>query len=367
MACRDWDAALNTVLGQLGDGGMTHVDADDGGRHDAGIDAGPVDAGCRAALCITHTLWKEGDSFAGVAALGPGSFMALANNASGPEYLAVMVDGGFEIQPLNVAGGGFMFGISGQSREEFFLGHTQGPLRYGNQRVLADGGDCGLTLSSSPPPQWYGPSSPGPAEAVWVRGRSEVCTWTLNGGFVGNDLATMIPDAGKFFDVLSVVALPTGERFMGASLGGLVYWKPPGAPMLSRHSQGALKYFYAVAGPDLNSVWAVSDEGGLLAKWVPNSIDGGSWTEPAAIPSFTGFADELWVRNNSDIWLAGRGGKLMHYDGAVWSDVMAEHVSPTLSIAGIVATGPDDLVIVGTDYFPGGGYAGVVLYYQRGK
>lgn len=354
------------MLARLADGGVDAAVPDSGppeaGDRDAGVGAdGGTDAGsCTMPLCLTYSL-RAGITFRPIVALGPGAFMVAGQSQSGPNLLAVTIDGGLELRPLPL-GVGYPWGLAGNSPDQYFIAaENSGATRYANG-VLEAGNRCGVQSSF---PTWWDVSAPSNTEAVYVAAFSQVCTWTLDAGFVDTDLSTFFT-SGDDPGFSGVVALDTGERFIVGDRGALVYWRPPGLPMLARHSVGeAENYdFDAVSGHSVDTIWAVGPFG-ILAHWVPNAIDGGSWTEPAPIPFVDDVFIDLWVRTNQDIWVVGLNGLLKHFDGNTWQDVVAEGVNATVTLKGVRGTGPDDLVLSGSEKLPDGGDLGVLFYYRR--
>ncbi len=351
-ACHDWDTELTQKLHQLD------------GEADAGTDGGATDGGCKTPLCLVYTLpVRQSDEFRNAMVLGSGTFAVLADSVNFPPYLAVIRNGGAELTPLN-AGTSIAWNIAGNSSNEFFLGLGSGAVRYGDGGVLEKTTQCGHMLLTDP--DWYSVSSGNQDEAVWVRGGSEVCTW-LSGTthFTGYDFSPLVATPA-FLNLVKALSLPTGERFFGANEGGLVYWKAPGEPMLYRHTLASTNHatFTALAGPDINSVWALADNG-AVARWVPNSGDGGRWEDRPSIPFFEGSVRDVWVRNNADIWVAANQGKLMHYDGTRWSEVPAEGLNLKMDINVVLGSGPDDLLVAGAERPADGGFRSMLLFYHR--
>lgn len=361
--CRDWDAELTEVLNRLSDAGQV-----DGGAVDAGPDAGPVDAGrvdsgCPTSLCFVQSL-RAGTEFGSLVSLGPGSFMAYGGPYSGDQVLGVSSAGGsIDLLPLPTALG-LASAIAGPSADDVFLAtDTAGAAHYAGEIVNA-GGACGLSPLN---PTWLDVSAASGAEAVFVGSPAAVCTWTPGAGFVGSDLSAL--DSNGLLSLTGVLVLSSGERFMVGNEGALLFSPASGAtPMLSWHSVGKSAHynFKAISGPDVNTVWAVGDYG-MLAHWVPNGSGGGSWAEPTAIAGMGSATTDLWVRTNEDIWLVGRGGLLKHFDGAIWSDVMAANVSPSVHLRAVMGTGAMDLILAGSDSSAGVTLPGMIFVYRRGN
>ena len=353
-ACHDWNTELAQRLQQLD------------GENDAGADGGSTDAGCQTPLCLAYTLpFRQSDEFRNAMVLGSHAFAVLADSVNFPSYLAVLRDGAVDLTPLDTSGG-IAWGIAGHSTDEFFLGLGSGAVRYGDGGVLEKTTQCGHMLHTDP--DWYCVSSGNRDEAVWVRGSSEVCTWSNTGThFTGYDFSSLVATPA-FLNLVKALSLPTGERFFGANEGGLLYWKAPGEPMLYRHALAATNHatFTALAGPDIDSVWALADNG-AVARWVPNSGDGGTWEARPSIPFFEGSVRDVWVRDNSDIWVAADKGQLMHYDGSRWNEVAAEGLNAKMDINVVVGSGPDDLLVAGAERPADGGFRSVLRYYRRGN
>lgn len=343
MSCHAWDEELARVLGRLGDGGTT-------------------DGGCAQALCLTQSL-RTGASFDSIVPMGPGSFLAYGAPLSGQRYLAVTFDGGFELRPLPLAVG-LVWDMAGRSPGDLFMASDDvGAVRYfdGGSEV---GGTCGL----DPLLHWAKVSSPSTGEAVFVGWDALVCTWTMAAGFSGVDLLSVLSPPSPV-ELRDVVALSSGERFFAGTNGALVYWRGAGGvPMLTEHSLGKSQsyHFQIIDGPRADAIWAVG-EWGIVAHWVPNGVDGGSWVEAEQIAFFTGELTDMYVRDNQDIWLVGRRGVLKHFDGTRWADVVAEGVNANVNLYSVMATGPDDLILAGSETTQGSSDRGVLYYYRRGN
>lgn len=373
IACHNWDGELSAVLARLADGGTVINPENDGGEDagtdggmDGGVDAGndagtePMDAGCGAALCLIDSL-QAGASFRPIVPLGPHAFMTAGRSKSGPEQLAVYSDGGMELRQMPF---GFYipYGLAGPSPEQYFVASEPSVVRV-ESGVATIGTKCGLQSLN---PTWYAVSAISPDHAIFSGSNFAVCEWTADAGFVGTDLAAVggFPDSN---DLYGTQVFSTGERFFVGDDGALVYWSSGFAmPMLYRHTVGEAQGFEmeAINGSSLDALWAVG-EYGILARWLPNGVDGGSWVEPTPIPGAPSFVNSLWVRDNNDVWVAGFAGFLRHWNGTDWETVPAQGVDSTVDLKGVSGTGNDDLILGGTQNLPDGGELGVLLYYRR--
>jgi|CXWL01.1.fsa_nt_gi hypothetical protein len=374
IACHNWDGELSTVLGRLADGGAmpdSGLGGGAGGGNGGGsggsgggggsdIDAGPIDAGCMSALCLTHTI-QSGASFRPIVPLGPHSFMAAGRSLVGPEQLAVSIDGGFEVRPMPST---FYvpYGLAGPSPDLYFVASEISVVRV-ESGIATKGDKCGLQSLN---PIWYAASTVSPNNAFFSGTNFAVCEWTPDAGFVGTDLAAL-GGWTETNDLYGMQTFSTGERFFVGDDGALVFWSSGNAmPMLYRHSVGQPQGYEmaAINGSSLDALWAVG-EYGVLARWVPNAVDGGSWSEPPQIPTAPSRIISIWVRNNQDVWVAGFAGFVRHWNGTTWETLATEGVDSTVDLKGVGGTGADDLILAGTRNLPDGGEQGLLLYYRR--
>jgi hypothetical protein len=97
----------------------------------------------------------------------------------------------------------------------------------------------------------------------------------------------------------------------------------------------------ALAGVSGDDLWAAG-EGRLLLHW-----DGASYM--ARSSPAEGRILDLWGLSANDIWGAGEGGTLIHWDGKTWARVC----SPTqASLKTISGTAPDDVWVAGGSVYP---------------
>src|SRR5262249_30618808 len=87
----------------------------------------------------------------------------------------------------------------------------------------------------------------------------------------------------------------------------------------------------AIWGSGPNDVWA----GGpfLLLHW-----DGAVWSEVMGLPKFVGIS-RLWGSGPRDVWAVGADGFALHYDGKAWSQVMT---GQRHALHGLCGGGPGD-------------------------
>jgi hypothetical protein len=107
-----------------------------------------------------------------------------------------------------------------------------------------------------------------------------------------------------------------------------------------------------LAGVSGDDLWAAG-EGRLLLHW-----DGASYrarTSPAEGRIF-----KLWGLSANDIWGAGEGGTLIHWDGKTWARVCSPTQVPLTTFSG---TAPDDVWVAGGDllHFNGQAWSTVEL------
>lgn len=362
-ACHPWDSALEAVLGRLGDAGETsYSDAGDGGSQagtDAGLTDAVMDAGCTAPLCLTYEL-RAGESFSSAVNLGPHAFMVVGSSSVGGEQLAVSIDGGFMVRALPNQFNGPRE-ISGTSPDELFVATSLSAVHVKGAAVDRSY-SCAATHISS---DWHGVSSVSNDEAQFVGLNAALCTWTPDAGFVRTDLNAV----GNLVDtpnLYAILMLPNGDRFFAGENGLLLNWTRQGALMSSYQTEGANAQhdMVALSGPSASALWAVGEEG-LLARWVPNGVDGGSWTDVPTLNDAPFYVMDIWVRANDDVWVVGEGGYLKHWNGTAWETVAAPQVTAAVDLLSVSGSGSDDLLLAGIDNSADAGQTGLLLYYRR--
>lgn len=114
---------------------------------------------------------------------------------------------------------------------------------------------------------------------------------------------------------------------------------------------------------DAQRVFAVGKEGTVVERETE-----GSWR---LHEQFT--LDELlsvWASSSTDVLVGSRQGRLWHFNGVEWKEVVTEGIQPSMRVFDILAFGNTDVIVGATDYVPtDGGYdfnGGFVFRYRRG-
>jgi hypothetical protein len=145
--------------------------------------------------------------------------------------------------------------------------------------------------------------------------------WTLD--TLGDGASSMLNDV---FILNDTCAFAVGAVYFRDSLGnfdGIPYnflkwdgkkWELRKASVLFRG--------HMITVP-LNGVYAFSEHDIWISGGLPIHGDGNSWQiypiEDMGLPSAV--ADKPWGRSSSDIYFAGRGGTVVHYDGTHWTQL----------------------------------------------
>ncbi len=352
--CQNWNAELNNTMSRLNDGGTKGGDAGVDSGNDSGSDGG-TDAGCTAQLCLSQS-FAAGFSFSPISVIDQSTFLSVGRSLVGAAQLAIFTDGGFALTSLASTISGPV-GLLAQSPTDYFIAGENGVT------AVRDGGAQTSRGCNTPSvPSWWAVSGDPASTVVFVGDFGSICNWTADGGFEGVDLGDITnPSTSEW--LTGVVAFGNGERFIVGDNGLLMHWAPPAIATLQRHS--ALNSdMQAIDGPSPEAIWAAG-QFGLLARWEPNSGDGGSWLEAPSVPGVTRDVTRLWVRTNEDVWLVGMAGLLKHWNGTAWSNVSAEEVDSTVDLKGVRGSGSEDLMLSGTRNLADGGELGLLLYYRR--
>jgi hypothetical protein len=108
-------------------------------------------------------------------------------------------------------------------------------------------------------------------------------------------------------------------------------------------------------GYELSGAW-MSDQGTRVAvgRYAP---DGVQWRQAVLMGASGAMSDvgpvgdapqylDVWGSANDDIYVAGWGGEIVHFDGAGWSEIMPDS-GDTAAFRCITGTGPDNILCVG--------------------
>lgn len=309
--CADSDCAL--ACSPPSDGGLDA--GSDGG--DAGTDAGSWSFACSDAgpnsMCNESWCWEyPGDSGFGDWGLWGGQALLYGTSSSDLWWTGTstfrwngsrMVPGGVQaglgdpfqqLSAVHYAGSGGVWGLS--------------PL--GGLRRL-DGGEWELVTQ--------GVLGLGD---LWVGGPSEV--WAAGGFGLFNSVTAFLrhwngsswanyddSDAGIVWRSIHGSASNdvwvVGSALSCAHWNGQEWTQPTQTP-------SSFDSFVGVYAADPGHAWAVSSAGKLVQL---HASPQGNWLEPKVLLTDAGFSD-IWGSSASDVWAAGSGGRLLHWDGREW-------------------------------------------------
>lgn len=111
----------------------------------------------------------------------------------------------------------------------------------------------------------------------------------------------------------------------------------------SRMSSGVSTALAAVWGSGPNDIWAVGTHG------VMTHFNGSAWSAQTSPVSY--WLNALWGTASNNVYAVGGyasnppGGKILHYDGASWSQIWNDQASGNLY--GVWGSGPNDIYAVG--------------------
>lgn len=317
--------------------------------------AAGTDGGCLDAYCLIDT-WRYGEFMSGlvmtsvsdVSAAGllqADTFLARASTLGPPD------GGAFRVVHATT---GFTSGsLRGVSASDVWLFGAQ-------EAVHVEGGSYAdrLTTASAcggyEAVGWRDALAPSPEETWFVGIRFSVCHWTRDAGFRP---ATDPMNFGVMGRDLQAVALePDGGLLLVASNGR--FFRLDGSeprPPLSSYNPVALRF-----APN-GELWVLNDR----TKAARSLADGG-WQE-FVVGSPTAFLLALTVVTNDDVWVAGQGSVLAHFDGNSFSSVTAQvpGLPAAFSAIAVGSTGPSELVIAGTDRTVPAATVGFVSRYSR--
>lgn len=171
---------------------------------------------------------------------------------------------------------------------------------------------------------------PGALLSVW--GTSARDVWTVGADvgdgagptvlhLEGNDWSRLA--TGQSGDLWWVHGFAGGPLFMGGA-GGMILRYQDGR--FSRMQTPGAGVVFGVWGSSPDQMWAVGGEAGGSQGAFAWRLDGETWTEAPGFPSELRATDALWKvfgRGDSDVWLVGTGGKLLHWDGSALTPAFA--------------------------------------------
>lgn len=135
-------------------------------------------------------------------------------------------------------------------------------------------------------------------------------------------------------------AVPGDGVWAAGEAGRVVVYDPATGALDERAVPSQSGLLYGLWGSGPLDVWAVGEdpdaEGPLPAafRW-----DGVAWSAAALPPEAAGRTlYKVWGASADDVWACGRGGVLLHFDGAEWSSVASGTDSSLLTVHGAGAT-----------------------------
>jgi hypothetical protein len=360
-ACLDFDAALNARIAFL-DGGA------DAGSPDSGMPGCPTGQWCLVSTTVIgwHVRSVQPD--------GHGHFTAITLqglNSNAQTYFLYADGGAYSATPTPN-----FFTVEGPMAS---LGDPyQMALRNGWVGIADNGGMAALlelSSGSSIATTTCGDSANAYFTGVtWLDDETialseqpvgtevpRVCRLSRDGGMRFTDYGP----AQNFGGLTAIAALPSGDLFFGDGVGQLFAlgagqttaqtWLNPD---INDESVGA------IAGTDLNNLWAVWAGGNSIATYLGD----GGWVRRAAPPGsstsqYTYSAP--WVVAPNEIWIGDHLGHVFHFNGTAWETITLDGLDMNSNISSLALIGDHDLAIGLSESLGGLDEEGRLLVYHR--
>jgi hypothetical protein len=136
-----------------------------------------------------------------------------------------------------------------------------------------------------------------------------------------------------------------GDFYMAGGEGRILRHTPASGAFLTPMTPSRIPTLFGIWGSDASHIWAVGgdlteqDTGGVVWRF-----DGTTWGvdttlanfRPAGLPILY----KVWGRNQSDVYVSGRLGLVLHFDGTQWAQVNVEangidlHALPLFTVHG---------------------------------
>ncbi len=362
-ACLDFDARYATQLERLdggasgSDGGGADAGASDAGLPDAGrADAGPVFSSCDASLCELG-YWTSGtvkqidglvaSSATDVVAVGD-EYTGVSGNGYKCELVTVLADGGMSGVEL-VTDANSCRRAAGRP-DNFWTSNFSIAFHVRNgQPDIVSYDDCQGGSSGG----WESVQPLNDTEALFAGYDLTLCRITSAGSKALVSVAPERTDSGYSLYAEGVYQTPTGEIYM-ASSDGTVRLPDAGLASPQFEFDGDYTGLNDMAGVGQN-VWTVGYQG-TVARLMPSGqfeavFDAGVWLKSVAVVSAT------------DVWVAGDGAAIWHFDGQGWQRISVPHLS-SFSTVRAIAAGKAYLHLGGIRKYDTESF---VLSFQRGR
>jgi hypothetical protein len=171
---------------------------------------------------------------------------------------------------------------------------------------------------------------PGALLSVWGSSASDV--WTV-GADAGDGAGSTVLHleggswsrlpTGQSGDLWWVHGFAGGPLFMGGAGGMILRYQDGSFTRMQTPGTGVV---FGVWGSSPDQMWAVGGEAGGSQGAFAWRLEGETWTEAPGFPSDLAATDALWKvfgRGDSDVWMVGTGGKLLHWDGTALTPAFA--------------------------------------------
>jgi hypothetical protein len=146
-------------------------------------------------------------------------------------------------------------------------------------------------------------------------------------------------DAGTGAVMYSITGTSDQDLFVSGQFHLMRHFD--GAAWSSVPTDGYPGGFYRMWQAPDGEIFAVADYGGIY------HYNAGSWTRmasglPSTEPNF--YLQGVWGTSSTNVYVAGKGGYIGHFDGSSWQSVPSP---TTANLASIWGSGPDDIYIAG--------------------
>jgi len=117
-----------------------------------------------------------------------------------------------------------------------------------------------------------------------------------------------------------------GDFYMAGDQGLILRYTPSSGAFRTQITPTGAPTLFGIWGPDVSHIWAVGgdlsnqDSGGVLWRF-----DGTTWAVDAELRAFRPMGVpvlyKVWGRSSSDVYVSGRLGVVLHFDGAQWTQI----------------------------------------------
>jgi hypothetical protein len=196
--------------------------------------------------------------------------------------------------------------------------------------VSSQGADDSWTVAGSTVFHWDGTgwhilamySNTTPMNAVWADTTGEAIAVGNGGTVLSCSLATSgcTSDVAGSDDLTGIWGVSPSQAWAVSKAGSVYSYAGAG---WTQETSAVTTDLHAVAGADMNHVWAVGDS---------IEVGPGTWTKDKFSPPGTLYG--IWAGSPTEAWAVGKGGIIVAWDGARWKSTTSPTTSDLYAIWG---------------------------------